>query len=293
MIAAGFTVLLQYVLAPFLGQTTPLQLLELSRPDHPLLEFLLRNAPGTYQHSLQVANLAEQAAERIGANSLLTRVGALYHDIGKTWNPQFFIENQVTGQLDTHENIPPDKAAGMIRHHVIEGIELSKKYKLPRRIQDFISEHHGTFKTQYQWTQAINAAGGDKSLLDENDFKYPGPRPQSRETALVMLADGSEARVRAKRPEDEDELRAVIKETVDACMESGQLDDTPLTLKELNIIIDSFAATLKGIYHPRVEYPTVDVPTRPIQDLNARTTLNETISEKPEENRETEPQSTS
>ncbi len=269
MIAAGFTVLLLYVLAPILGKTTPLQLLELSRPDHPLLEYLLRNAPGTYQHSLQVANLAEQAAERIDANSLLTRVGALYHDIGKTLNPQFFIENQIPGQLDTHDNIAPEQVASIIKQHVNEGVDLANEYKLPRRIQDFITEHHGSFKTRYQWTQAVKAVGGDKSLLDENDFVYPGPRPQSRETALVMLADGSEARVRAKHPTNEDELREIIKETINTCLTAGQLEDTPLTLKELNIIVDSFTATLKGIYHPRVEYPTLDVPTRPVQDMSA------------------------
>jgi putative nucleotidyltransferase with HDIG domain len=263
MITAGFTVLMQSVLAPILGQTTPLQLLELSRPDHPLLEYLLRNAPGTYQHSLQVANLAEQAAERINANSLLTRVGALYHDIGKAQNAQFFVENQVHGQLDTHDNIDAGQSAAIIRNHVTAGIKLAKEHKLPRRIQDFITEHHGTFKTRYQWTQAIKAVGGDSSLLNEDDFRYGGPRPQSRETALVMLADGCEARVRAKRPTDEDGIRDLIKDTIDTCMSSGQLDNTPLTLGELDIIVDSFAATLKGIYHPRVEYPTLDVPTQP------------------------------
>ena len=263
MITAGFTVLMQSVLAPMLGQTTPLQLLELSRPDHPLLEYLLRNAPGTYQHSLQVANLAEQAAERIDANSLLTRVGALYHDIGKAQNAQFFVENQVQGQLDTHDNIDAGKSAAIIRNHVIAGIELAKEHKLPRRIQDFITEHHGTFRTRYQWTQAIKAVGGDASLLNEDDFRYIGPSPQSRETALVMLADGSEARVRAKRPTEEGGIRDLIKDTIDSCMSEGQLDNTPLTLRELDIIVDSFAATLKGIYHPRVEYPTLDVPTQP------------------------------
>jgi len=264
MITAGFTVLAQSVLAPLLGQTTPLQLLELSRPDHPILEYLLRNAPGTYQHSLQVANLAEQAAERIDADSLLTRVGALYHDIGKVKNSQFFVENQVPGQLDTHENIDAVQSATIIIHHVTEGLNLARSHKLPRRIQNFITEHHGTFKTRYQWTQAVNAVGGDTSQLEENDFKYNGPRPQSRETALVMLADGCEARVRAMRPPNEDDLRTLIKETVDTCLTAGQLDDTPLTLKDLNVIIDSFAATLKGIYHPRIEYPSLDVPTRPI-----------------------------
>jgi putative nucleotidyltransferase with HDIG domain len=284
MIAAGFTVLMQFFLAPLLGRTTPLQLLELSRPDHPMLEFLLRNAPGTYQHSLQVANLAEQAAERIDADSLLTRVGALYHDIGKTQNSQFFIENQVPGQLDTHDNIDPEKTAGIIIQHVIEGVELANKYKLPRRIQDFITEHHGTFKTRYQWTQAIKAVGGDKSLLDEKHFKYTGPRPQSRETALVMLADGSEARVRAKRPPNQEDLRAIIKDTVDTCLAAGQLDDTPLTLKELNIIVDSFTATLKGIYHPRVEYPILDVPTRPVPDLPIEAPIQQVTPESNDEN---------
>jgi len=263
IISAGFTVLMQSVIAPLLGQTTPLQLLELSRPDHPLLEFLLRNAPGTYQHSLQVANLAEQAAERINANSLLTRVGALYHDIGKAQNAQFFVENQVPGNLDTHDQIDPQKSAEIIIHHVTAGIELAKKHKLPRRIQDFIIEHHGTFKTRYQWTQAINKVAGDTALLDVRNFQYSGPRPQSQETALVMLADGCEARVRAKRPPNESELRVIIKDTIDTCMAAGQLDDTPLTLKDLTTIMDSFAATLKGIYHPRVEYPTLDVPTEP------------------------------
>jgi putative nucleotidyltransferase with HDIG domain len=263
VVAAGFTVLIQSVVAPLLGQTTPLQLLELSRPDHPLLEHLLRNAPGTYQHSLQVANLAEQAAERIGADSLLTRVGALYHDIGKTQNAQFFVENQLPGQLDTHENIPAKKSAGIIIQHVVTGLELARKHKLPRRVQDFIAEHHGTFKTRYQWTQALKEALGDSSLLDEKDFQYVGPRPQSRETALVMLADGCEARVRAKRPPNEAELKAIIKDTVDTCLAAGQLGDTPLTLQDLTAIMDSFAATLKGVYHPRVEYPSMDVPTQP------------------------------
>jgi len=277
MITAGFTVLMQSVLAPLLGQTTPLQLLELSRPDHPLLEYLLRSAPGTYQHSLQVANLAEQAAERIDANSLLTRVGALYHDIGKAENSQFFIENQIPGHLDTHDNIEPERSASIIKDHVILGVELAQKHKLPRRIQDFITEHHGTFKTRYQWAQAIKAVGGDSSLLDEEDFKYTGPRPQSRETALVMLADGCEARVRAKRPTTEPALMILIKDTVDTCLAEGQLDETPLTLKDLDTIINSFAATLKGIYHPRVEYPTLDVPTRPSMDLKAE--LNDLIEQ--------------
>ena len=263
IITAGFTVLMQSLLAPMLGQTTPLQLVELSRPDHPLLEYLLRNAPGTYQHSLQVANLAEQAAERIGANSLLTRVGALYHDIGKAKNAQFFIENQVYEHVDTHEDLDPKQTAGYIRNHVVAGMQLAKEHKLPKRIQDFITEHHGTFKTRYQWTQALKIVDGDASKLDKKDFTYAGPRPQSRETALVMLADGCEARFRAKQPKSEEEIREIAKETIGSCLADGQLDNTPLTLRELDIIADSFTATLKGLHHPRVEYPSMNEPTQP------------------------------
>jgi len=267
--AAGFTVLLQYLLAPIIGQITPLQLLELSRPDHPLLAYLLRYAPGTYQHSLQVANLAEQAAESINADSLLTRVGALYHDIGKTQNAHYFIENQAPGQIDTHDHLKPEESAQYIIKHVTDGKVLSEEFRLPQRIQDFISEHHGTNKTKYQWTQAVNDANGDTDQLDENNFKYNGPRPQSRETALVMLADGCEARVRAKRPSNEEELKSIIEESVDSCLASGQLADSPLTMKDLSAIAESFTATLRGIYHPRVEYPSLklDVPTRPIKGV--------------------------
>ncbi len=263
LIAAGLTILLQYLLAPVLGQITPLQLLELSRPDNPLLEYLLRNAPGTYQHSLQVANLAEQAAERIEADSLLTRVGALYHDIGKAQNPYFFIENQIPGQIDTHEELDPTESASCIIKHVSDGLALAKEHRLPDRIKAFIAEHHGTLKTQYQWTQAVNAAEGDESKIDEGLFTYPGPRPQSRETALVMLADGCEARIRSQNPETEEQLRYLVRDTIENRLNKNQLDDTSLTLQELQTIAESFLASLRGIYHPRVDYPTLNIPAQP------------------------------
>jgi putative nucleotidyltransferase with HDIG domain len=223
----------------------------------------MHHAPGTYQHSLQVANLAEQAAEVIKANSLLTRVGALYHDVGKTINPQYFIENQAPGQLNTHDDLDPAESAAVIISHVTYGLELARKNRLPKRIQDFIAEHHGDTVTFYQWTQALKAVDGDSSQLDKDFFRYPGPRPQSRETALVMLADGCEARIRAKRPETKDELREMIKDTIDKRVTSGQLDHTDLTLQDFDTIVDTFTATLRGVYHPRVEYPSFDVPTRP------------------------------
>jgi len=271
--SSSLAVLLQYVIAQILGLTTALQLMEISRPDHPLLQFILRNAPGTYQHSLQVANLAEQAAENIGADTLLTRVGAIYHDAGKALNPYFFIENQLPGNSNPHDNLAPVSSSQMIIRHVPDGMELARKYRLPRRIQDFIEEHHGTMITRYQYAKAVEAAGGDESQVDESQFSYPGPRPGSRETAILMLADGSEARVRAERPPDEEALRKVIKSVIEHRLSTGQLDETDLTLRDLDQLIDSFTTTLRGIYHPRIEYPdpkkelppkVEEVPTVPI-----------------------------
>jgi putative nucleotidyltransferase with HDIG domain len=254
----SLTMVLQFFLAQFLGTVTPIQLMEISRPDHPLLQQILRQAPGTYQHSLQVANLAEQAAELIEADTLLTRVGALYHDAGKTLNPAFFIENQMPGTPNPHDELDPASSAKIIIQHVPDGLSLARQHHLPRRILDCIREHHGTMITRYQYVKAIEAAGGDESQVDPEFFRYPGPRPQSRETAVLMLADGVEARVRAERPKNEDDLRALCRSVVDNRLNSGQLDDTELTLHDLQLIVDSFTVTLRGIYHPRLEYPKLE-----------------------------------
>ena len=266
--ACSIALLLQYFLAQALGLTTALQLIEISRPDFPLLQFFLRNAPGTYQHSLQVANLAEQAAEAIGADALLTRVGALFHDVGKAMNPMFFVENQQQDQLNTHEDLAPHESADAIIDHVNEGIALAHKHRLPRRIDDFILEHHGTMITRYQYNQALKAAGGDESKVDKETFRYPGPSPRSRETALLMLADGSEARARAERPEDEEAIRKIVLSTIEVAQKQGQLDETQLTLRDLSIITDVFVNILRGTHHPRISYPkespaTQDVSTIP------------------------------
>ncbi|MFQ5615407.1 MAG: HD family phosphohydrolase [Anaerolineales bacterium] len=258
IISAILAILLHFFTAPFLGTTTILQLMELSRPDHPLLRFILMNAPGTYQHSLQVSNLAEQAAERIGADPMLTRVGALYHDAGKALNPQCFIENQAPGAPNIHESLIPLESSTIIIRHVTDGLELARKHRLPPLILNFISEHHGTMITRYQYIQAIQEAGGDKSLVDKEVFRYPGPQPQSRETALVMLADGCEARARAERPKTKEQLQELVKDTIDTRLALGQLDDTELTTRDLKTIIQSFTATLRGIYHPRIEYPKLN-----------------------------------
>jgi len=266
--SSSLALVLQYFLAQSLGLTTALQLIEISRPDFQLLQFFLRNAPGTYQHSLQVANLAEQAAELIGADALLTRVGAMFHDVGKSLNPMFFIENQPQGEVNTHEDIDPAESAAVIISHVKDGVSMARKHKLPRRIDDFILEHHGTMIARYQYNQAIERAGGDPAKVEMEKFRYPGPRPRSRETALLMLADGSEARARAQRPQTEEDLRKVVLATIESAQKQGQLDNAPLTSRDLSVITDAFVTILRGAHHPRIAYPkdapaTENVETAP------------------------------
>src|SRR5687768_897189 len=259
--SASIALLLQYFLAQSLGLTTALQLIEISRPDFPLLQFFLRNAPGTYQHSLQVANLAEQAAELIGADALLTRVGALFHDVGKSLNPIYFIENQVPGSVNKHDELDPVESARIIISHIHDGVALSRKHRLPRRIDDFIREHHGTMIARYQYNKALEAAGGDASKVNMEKFRYPGPSPRSRETALLMLADGSEARARAESPRDDEAMRKIILSTIEQAQKQGQLDNTQLTLRDLNIVTDAFFNILRGTFHPRIVYPKTDEPS--------------------------------
>jgi hypothetical protein len=264
--SASIGLILHYYLAQFLGKTTHLQLIELSRPDHPLQQLLLRNAPGTYQHSLQLANLVEQASETIGADAMLARVGALYHDIGKVVNPYFFIENQPPGNINPHNDLDPEISAATIIRHVSDGLDLAHKYHLPKQLHDFIAQHHGTTITRYQYSRAIDLAGMNKDAVDMDKFRYPGPRPSSREIALLMLADTCEARMRAEKPKDEDELHELIKSAVKDKLELGELDVTQLTMKDLDDTIDSFTSTLRGVYHPRIQYPKSEgeVKTRPV-----------------------------
>ncbi|MFP3854578.1 MAG: HD family phosphohydrolase [Anaerolineales bacterium] len=257
LMSASLAFGLLMLIGSVLGITTNLQLIELSRPDHPLLQYVLRNAPGTYQHSLQVANLAEQAARAIGANPILTRVGALYHDAGKAMRPQFFIENQVQGQ-NIHHQLDPTTSASMIVGHVKDGLELARKYRLPKRVRDFIPEHHGRLEASYQYGEALEAAGGDESKLEKADFTYPGPRPRSRETALLMLADGVEAKARAEKPANEQEIEEIVDWVIRNRLQENQLDRTDLTLKDLDTVKRSFVNTLRGMYHPRIRYPEED-----------------------------------
>jgi putative nucleotidyltransferase with HDIG domain len=256
MASSSLTLILQFLFAQLLGLSTALQLLEISRPDHPLQQLILQNAPGSYQHSLQVAILAEQAAEKLGADPLLVRVGAIYHDAGKAINPSFFIENQIPGKLNPHDDMAPELSAATIIRHVTDGVQLARKYRMPSCIVDFMREHHGTLITRYQYAKAVEAAGGPKNV-NKDTYRYPGPRPQSRETALLMLADGCQARARAELPHEEFELRSLVRKVIDFCQHENQLDDTRLTLRDLNIITDSFVKTLQNTYHPRIRYPEI------------------------------------
>ncbi len=253
--STSLALLLHFFLAQILGIPTTLRLLEISRPDAPLLQFLLRAAPGTYQHSLQVANLAEQAAESIGTNALLVRVGALFHDVGKAENPLYFIENQAPGSINVHESLAPEESAEIIIRHVTDGVALARKYRLPHRLIDFILEHHGSNITRYQYTQALKEANGDVTKVDIEKFRYPGPAPRSRETALLMLADSTEAWTRAERPQSEEELRSLVHKVIESVQKSGQLKNTRLTLRDLTLIQESFLSTLRGAQHSRVKYP--------------------------------------
>lgn len=233
--------------------TTSLQLLELGRPTHPLLRELLLKAPGTYHHSLMVGNLAEQAAQAVGANPLLARVGAYYHDVGKMLRPYFFAENQTDGE-NPHDRLDPETSAQIITSHIKDGLQLAKKYGLPREIRDFIPQHHGTAMSSYFYHRAREQAESG-TMTHEERFRYPGPRPHSREAAILMLADEAEAASRANRPASVDEIEELVESLVRNRMDNGQLDESDLTLRDLQKIEETFVSILQGIYHPRIKYP--------------------------------------
>jgi len=261
IISISLTLIFQFLLSLLLGKTTALQLMDLSRPDHPLLQELLTSAPGTYQHSLQLANLAEQAAREVNGDALLTRVGALYHDVGKSLNPTFFIENQPVGDIDTHESMDPVLVASAIIRHVTDGVKLAKKHRIPPQIQDFILEHHGTTLTRYQYSQAVSDAGGEDKV-EKSLFQYPGPIPQRKETAILMLADGSEARMRAENPKSVDDIKRVVQLSINTYLNADQLKNADLTLRDIETILKSFARTFINAYHHRIKYPGQEIESK-------------------------------
>ena len=258
---ASFAVM--YVLTVSLNLATPFRLMDLSQPSKPLLQRLLREAPGTYQHSLQVANLAEQAAQAIGADTQMTHVAALYHDIGKMSNPFFFTENQQHIQNPHDALDDPYRSADIIINHVIEGDQIAKKFNLPNRIREFIREHHGTTQV-YVFYQRALAAAGDENGIDPADFSYPGPIPQSPETAILMMADSCESAARAVKPQTNQEIAELVHNIIEGKRNSGQLDNSNLTLNELRLIEDTFIDIFRGLFHPRLDYAkAVHQPLRP------------------------------
>lgn len=238
----------------FFDIVTTVKLLELSNPNHPLLKRLLLEAPGSYHHSVLVANLAEVAAETVGANPVLTRASAYYHDIGKIKRPYFFKENQL-GNDNPHDKITPNLSTLIIISHVKDGLELAKEYKIPKVIQDAIAQHHGTTLVKYFYVTMKNSSDNPDEIKEE-DFRYKGPNPESKEAAIIMLADAVEAAVRSIPNPTKGKIEEMVNNLIKSRLNDGQLDNCDLTLKDLEKIRASFLKVLSGIYHERIEYPS-------------------------------------
>jgi len=245
------------------GILTVFQLLELANPSQPLLRRLLVETPGTYHHSLMVGNLAERAAEAIGADPLMTRVAAYYHDVGKLANPLAFIENQAGGD-NIHDQLEPEVSAEILKQHIVDGIDLAYKARLPKALIAFIPQHHGTAIMSYFYARARELAAPG-SVVDERKFRHAGPKPQSREAALLMLADGVEASVRSLASRDEPAIRQMVTRIIEERVADGQFDECDLTLRDLDRIREAFVGQLLGMYHTRIAYPqstVVDLESR-------------------------------
>jgi putative nucleotidyltransferase with HDIG domain len=239
-----------YVLGAVFGVATRIQLMELAQLSHPLLRELQEKAPGTFHHSVIVGNLAERAADLTGADALLVRVGCYFHDIGKIAKPGYYIENQM-GAENPHDRLDPAASAKMVSEHVRAGLRITGKYRLPSKVRAFIPEHHGTRLVTYFYRKAAL----EDQHADPEKFRYPGPKPQSKETAMVMLADSVEAVVRSSKDRSHERIDELVDGVIRERFNEGQLDDSDLTLRDLKTIAESFKATLRGIYHERIEYP--------------------------------------
>ncbi|EGG37193.1 HD family phosphohydrolase [Paenibacillus sp. HGF5] len=260
-IAGGLlTAILVIGLMPFFevtfGILSALKLVELSNPNHPLLRKLLTETPGTYHHSVMVGNLSEAAAEAIGANGLLCRVGSYYHDIGKTKRPIYFIENQ-NNMENPHDSIEPKLSKSIIVAHARDGVEMLKEYKLPKPIRDIAEQHHGTTFLHYFYHKAVRQAEeqGVEPDFTEDDFRYPGPKAQSKESAIVGIADSVEAAVRSLRKPTVEQVESMIEKIIKGRLDDHQFNDCDLTMKELDIIAKTLKETVMGIFHSRIEYP--------------------------------------
>ena len=256
LISVGF----QPVFEAAFNLATPAKLLELANPNQPLLRRLLLEAPGTYHHAIVVANLAEAAAEKIGANPLLARTGAYFHDIGKLKRPLYFKENQMGD--NPHDRTDPYVSAAIVTAHTRDGLALAQKYHLPPEIQTIIMEHHGDTPVMYFYHKALQMADGKP--VDIADFRYDGQRPTTKESAIVMLADTIEAAVRSIPDPTPKAIEQFIERLDRGKLEDGQLSNSPLTLRDIDAICEAFCKVLNGVFHERIEYPTVNVPARPL-----------------------------
>lgn len=252
------SLMLAMVLLPLLENAfnilTPMKLLELSDPGNPLLQKLLRGAPGTFAHSMQVGNLAENAAERIGANALLARVGAYYHDIGKLEHPSYYIENQIS-RMNPHSTLSPSLSARVIKRHVKDGIEIGHAWNLPRELLDMIVEHHGTTRIEYFYRKALQDALANGGSVGETDFRYPGPRPKSKEAGILMIADSVEATVKSVEKPTPKRVEDIVDTTIQQKLEDGQFDKCELTMQEIHATGEAILEALIGILGPRIKYP--------------------------------------
>jgi putative nucleotidyltransferase with HDIG domain len=239
-------------------------LLDLADRNHPLLRELEQEALGSYNHSVMVASLVERACRAIGADPLLGSVAALYHDIGKVRQPHFFIENQ-QGIANPHDGLEPEVSALIIMNHVVDGVELATSYRLPPEVVACIGSHHGTMLVKYFYEEAVERAGGDRAAVDEQDFRYQGHRPRSREAAVLLLADSCEATTRAMAMSrgnlPREEIEGTVERLLEERMEDGQFDDAEITLRELRVVRDTIVESLVGIYHPRIAYPASSAPS--------------------------------
>ena len=254
-----FSSILALTMLPYLETyfsiTTDIKLLELSNPNHPLLHRLFIEAPGTYHHAVIVASLAEVAAESIGSNPLLCRVGAYYHDIGKVLRPHFFFENSGVTKEDYHKKVTPNLSSTIIISHVKDGVELARENRLPQAVIDIIEQHHGKGLIAYFYRKALLKAKNDKESIDEESFRYAGPKPQTKETGIIMLADSVEADFRFSPSTSSKGIEAQVKKVVGNKINDGQLEECDLTLKEIAKIIEAFTRVLTGLIHTRGGYP--------------------------------------
>jgi putative nucleotidyltransferase with HDIG domain len=249
ILAMGFLPLWEWYTQITTGQS----LLEWADPNRPLLKRLSLEAPGTYAHSINVANLAEAAANAVGANGLLCRVGAYYHDVGKVLKPQFFIENQPGGR-NPHDKLKPVTSAGIVREHVTEGLRLARESKVPRIVEPFISEHHGTQLIGFFYQKAVEDAG-EADAPDPASFRYPGPPPQSRETAILMIADSVESATKVLQDPTPERVKTLVDNLVESKLEQDQFAQAPITLAELEVVKETLVKVVSGMYHHRIDYP--------------------------------------